>query len=196
MNNNHHTQKSVNETVVFGGGCFWCTEAVFSMMKGISSVVSGYAGGESYSDGRVPTYEEVSNGTTGHVEVIKIEYDSKIITFKNLLSIFFGSHDPTTLNKQGNDVGTQYRSVIFYTTDDQKKQANEYIAGLNASAEFGADIVTEVAPLEIFYGAEEYHKDYYAKNPQNRYCEIVINPKLQKAVSHFEVLLKENIKNK
>lgn len=178
------------EVAVFGGGCFWCTEAVFQMLKGIVSVSSGYAGGNTEN----PTYEEVSGGGTGHAEVIRIEYEPDTISFKNLLTVFFGSHDPTTRNQQGADVGTQYRSVIFYTTPEQKKDTEDFIKGLNDSNEMGKPIVTEIEPLEKFYKAESYHQNFYKSNPENRYCEIIINPKLEKVQKEFADLLKNNQK--
>jgi peptide-methionine (S)-S-oxide reductase len=174
------------EKAVFGGGCFWCTEAVFKMFKGVISVTSGYAGGTKEN----PTYEEISNGNTGHAEVVQIEYNPSKIAFEDLLTIFFGSHDPTTRNQQGNDVGTQYRSVILYTTPEQRALAERFIADLNASNAAGKPIVTEVAPLEHFYPAESYHQDYYENNKNNRYCEIIINPKLEKVQKQFAELLK------
>jgi peptide-methionine (S)-S-oxide reductase len=174
------------ETAVFGGGCFWCTEAVFTMLRGVSSVLPGYAGGHTES----PTYMRVSEGDTGHAEVIKIDYDPAEVSFRTLMTVFFGSHDPTTLNRQGADVGTQYRSIILATTPQQEKEAREFIAELNASSTTGAPIVTEVAPLTKFYEAENYHKDYYANNKEtNRYCEVVINPKLEKVQKEFAALL-------
>lgn len=175
------------ETIVFGGGCFWCTEAVFKMIKGVSSVVPGYSGGTVPN----PTYEQVSSGNTGHAECTKVDYDPSQVSFRNLLTVFFGSHDPTTLNRQGNDTGTQYRSVIFYTTESQKEEIEKYIKEINDSNELGRAIVTEVLPLGEFYEAEDYHKDYFANNPGNPYCSIVINPKLEKVQKEFRELLKE-----
>ncbi|MDO8620150.1 MAG: peptide-methionine (S)-S-oxide reductase MsrA [bacterium] len=179
-------QHTTKEIAVFGGGCFWCTEAVFKMLKGVHSVLPGYAGGTTKN----PTYEEVSGGKTGHAEVIRIEFDPTQISLHDLLTVFFASHDPTTRNRQGNDVGTQYRSVIFYTTPEQKKIAEEFIKELNASNKLGKPIVTELAPLGSFYEAENYHKDYFATHPGNPYCELVINPKLQKVQEKFAELLK------
>jgi len=174
------------EVAVLGGGCFWCTEAVFKMIRGVASVEPGYAGGTKEH----PTYIEVSSGVTGYAEVIRIEFDPAVIDFKDLLTVFFGTHDPTTLNRQGNDVGTQYRSAIFYTTEGQKAEAEEFIANINASSEKGAPIVTEVVPLEKFHSAEEYHHDYYSKNPASGYCQVIINPKLDKVQHAFAGLLK------
>lgn len=181
-----------NETAIFGGGCFWCTEAVFKMLKGVNSVLPGYSGGKT----KYPTYAEVSMGDTGHAECIKIEYDSNLITYRDLLTVFFGSHDPTTLNKQGADVGTQYRSVIFYTTDEQKKTADEFIKEINDSNKSGKKIVTEVVPLVAFFDAENYHRDYYERNKDQPYCEVVINPKLEKVLKEFANLLNDESKKK
>ena len=176
------------EVAVFGGGCFWCTEAVFKMLKGINSVLPGYAGGTTKN----PTYEEVSGGNTGHTECVQVEFNPKEISYRDLLTVFFGSHDPTTLNKQGNDVGTQYRSAIFYTRPEQKEIADNFIKELNNSNEMGKPIVTEVIPLDVFYVAENYHKDYYEKNKEAPYCQLVINPKLEKVVNNFMTLLKDH----
>ena len=179
---------NVTEQAVFGGGCFWCTEAVFKMLKGVSSVLPGYAGGTTEN----PTYENVSDGNTGHAEVISIEYDPSVIAFTDLLTVFFASHDPTTVNRQGADVGSQYRSIILYTTEKQKTDTEEFIAKLNASNEKGDPIVTEIVPLKKFFPAEDYHKNYYASHPENQYCEIVINPKLEKVQKQFAELLNAN----
>ena len=178
------------ETAVFGGGCFWCTEAVFKMLKGVKSVMPGYAGGSKPN----PTYEEVSSESTGHAEVVKIEFDPKVITFEDLLAVFFATHDPTTPDRQGPDVGPQYRSAIFYTTEDQKNEAMGFIAELNASSPEGKPIVTEVKPLDHFYQAEGYHQDYAAKNPENPYVQAIVNPKLKKVREKFSQLAKESIK--
>lgn len=176
------------ELAVLAGGCFWCTEAVFKMLRGVLSVAPGYAGGNIEN----PTYEQVSAGNTGHAEVIRIEYDPVLISFRTLLTVFFASHDATTLNRQGNDVGTQYRSVVFYTTDAQKSEAEQFIKELNDSAKEGSPIVTEVAPFKAFYGAEDYHENYYARHKNDPYCEVVIAPKLQKVQEKFAELLKKN----
>lgn len=178
---------TTHEIAVFGGGCFWCTEAVFKMLKGVSKVLPGYSGGTTEN----PTYEEVSSGKTGHAEVIYLEFNPQQVSYKTLLTVFFGSHDPTTLNRQGADVGTQYRSVVFYTTPEQKRIVEEFIADINASSKEGSQVVTEVAPLAKFYEAENYHKDYFAAHPGNPYCEIVINPKLEKVKKQFADLLAE-----
>jgi peptide-methionine (S)-S-oxide reductase len=176
------------EVAVFGGGCFWCTEAVFKMLQGVVSVESGYAGGTIPH----PTYEQVSSGTTGHVEVIKIEYNKEEISYPTLLTVFFASHDATQVNRQGNDVGTQYRSVVFYTTEEQKKDAEAFIRQLDASAKEGEPIATTVEALPEFYPAEEYHKDYYARNRTQGYCQVIIAPKLQMVQKEFAELLKKN----
>lgn len=177
--------RNEQQIAVFGGGCFWCTEAVFKMMKGVTSVLPGYSGGTTKN----PTYDQVSGGKTGHAEVIRLEYDPSQVKYRDLLTVFFGSHDPTTKDRQGNDVGTEYRSVIFYTTDDQKKIADEFIKEINDSNEHGAPVVTELEPLKEFYEAENYHKDYFATHPDNPYCEVIINPKLEKVQKKFADLL-------
>lgn len=177
---------NTKETVVFGGGCFWCTEAVFKILRGVVSVLPGYAGGTTDN----PTYDDVSSGKTGHAESVKIEYDPKMVKYEDLLTVFFGSHDPTTLNRQGNDVGTQYRSVVFYTTPEQKEKTENFIRNINNSNSPGAPVVTEIKSLVKFYEAENYHKDYFAKNPGNPYCQVVINPKLEKVQEKFASLLR------
>lgn len=178
--------KNQLETAVFGGGCFWCTEAVFKELKGVESVLPGYAGGKKPN----PTYEEVCGGNTGHAEVIKIEYSPAEISFDDLLAVFFNVHDPTTLNRQGNDVGTQYRSVIFYTTEEQKRSAEKVIQELVEGKTYDKLVVTEVKPLTTFYPAENYHRDYYERNKDAPYCEVVIAPKLEKLQKRFESLIK------
>jgi len=175
-----------NETAVFANGCFWCTEAVFKMLKGVNSVDPGYAGGTTDN----PTYDRVSGGNTGHAECIQIVFDPSVISYDGLLAVFFNTHDPTTLNRQGNDVGTQYRSAIFYTTPEQKEKAEKTIKELDASKSYDKPVVTEVVPLEKFFIAENYHKDYYENNQGNPYCQIVIAPKLEKMQKRFERLLK------
>lgn len=175
------------ETIVFGGGCFWCTEAVFKMLKGVISVEPGYAGGTVAN----PTYEQICTGKTGHAEVIKIVYDPSLIQARDLMTVFFATHDPSQLNRQGNDVGTQYRSSIFYTTPDQKTDAEKMIAEIDSSSNEGGKVVTEVVPLDVFYPAEDYHKDYFARNPEKAYCQIVINPKVEKVQQKFAELLKQ-----
>ncbi len=168
------------EIAVFGGGCFWCTEAVFKMLKGVTTVLPGYSGGSIEN----PTYEQVSGGKTGHAEVIYIEYDPSVVKYETLLTVFFGSHDPTTLNRQGNDVGTQYRSVVFYTTPEQKETSEKIVKGIEGA-------VTEIVPFDKFYKAESYHEDYYARNKDAPYCQVVINPKLEKVQRKFADLLTE-----
>lgn len=175
-----------NETVVFGGGCFWCTEAVFLKLKGVVSVTSGYSGGTIDN----PNYHEVSEGKTQHAEVIEIVFDQKIISFKDLLLIFFAIHNPTSLNRQGNDSGTQYRSIIFYTSEKQKQESKEAIKKINNSGEFDSPVVTEVLPLIKFFTAEEFHQNYYQKNIDQPYCTYVIAPKLEKLQKKFKNLLK------
>src|SRR5271167_2890098 len=176
------------ETAVFGGGCFWCTEAVFGQLKGVVSVMPGYAGGSTAN----PTYEQVCTGQTGHAEVTRVKYDPAQISYNDLLVVFFATHDPTSLNRQGADVGTEYRSVVFYTTDDQKRQAEAFIAELNASDSRGNPIVTEVSPLEAFYEAEDYHREYFRNNSALPYCQFVIAPKLAKLHKNFTDLLKSS----
>ena len=161
---------------VLGAGCFWCVEAIFSQLDGVSAVISGYTGG----DTKNPTYEDICTGKTNHAEVCKITYDSNAITFEELLKIFFESHDPTTLNKQGADIGTQYRSSIFYVNDKQKELSEKYKNILNKSEKFNDSIVTEITKLDVFYEAEDYHQDYYKNNPNQPYCRFVIKPKLDK----------------
>jgi peptide-methionine (S)-S-oxide reductase len=164
------------QLAILGGGCFWCMEAVYEPIEGVVSVVSGYAGGTTAD----PTYEEVCTGRTGHAEVVRIEYDPDIISYEKILDIFWHAHDPTTLNQQGADVGTQYRSIILYRNEEQKKIAEKSLASEDTSGDFDDPIVTEIKPLEKFYPAEEYHQDYYAKNPYAAYCSFVIRPKLRK----------------
>ena len=168
---------------LFGGGCFWCTEAVFLQLKGVSAVTSGYAGGHVQQ----PTYEQICNGDTQHAEVIMIDYDEAQISFTQLLDVFFATHDPTTLNRQGNDVGTQYRSVIYYLNEEQRGQAQQRIDALKAD---GLDIVTELSPAPVFYPAEDYHQNFFARNPSQGYCNFAIPPKLMKLRSKFQDLLK------
>lgn len=168
---------------VFGGGCFWCTEAVFLSLKGVEQVISGYTGGRTLN----PSYEQICNGDTEHAEVIQIHFDDQQISFKQLLDVFFATHDPTTLNRQGNDIGTQYRSVIFYTNAEQQQHAADYINELKIG---GLNIVTELSPLPTFYPAEDYHQNFYARNPSQSYCNFSIPPKLMKLRSKFSELLK------
>lgn len=181
------------EKAVFGGGCFWCTEAVFKEMRGVKTVLPGYS--RSTSSGQAggeepPTYEQVSTGNTPYVEVAYVEYDPEQVSYRDLLTVFFASHDPTTPNRQGNDIGPQYRSVIFYTTPEQKEETEKFIEEINNSNLEGAEVVTEVVPFQAFYEAEDYHKDYFARNQSAPYCQLVINPKLDKVKEKFANLLK------
>ncbi len=173
------------ETVTLGGGCFWCLEAAFQDLKGVHSSVSGYAGGGNQQ----PTYQQVCTGQTGHAEVVQVTFDTDQIDFATLLKVFFTIHDPTTLNRQGADVGTQYRSVIFYHSDAQRELAERMIARLDAEGVWSDPIVTEVQPLPTFYPAEPYHQDYYRRNPSQGYCQVVISPKLAKLRSRHAKLL-------
>lgn len=176
------------EKATFGSGCFWCTEAVFQQLKGVKSVVSGYSGGRTKN----PTYAEVCTGNTGHAEVIQVTYDPKVVTYPELLEVFWKTHDPTTLNRQGADHGTQYRSVIFYHTEAQQKLANEYLKKLDASGAFDNPIVTEISPLKEFYPGEAYHQNYFRDNPENPYCTAVIKRKVAK----FRAVFKDKLKDK
>lgn len=169
------------QTAYFGGGCFWCIEAVFNRLRGVKQAVSGYMGGHVDK----PTYRQVCNGDTGHVEVVKVTFDPSEITFRDLLEVFFSMHDPTTLNRQGNDVGDQYRSVIFYTSDAQEREAEETIAPLNESKAFPEPIVTAVEPATTFFEAEGYHQEYFDNNRTQPYCQFVIAPKLKKFEKQF-----------
>lgn len=175
-----------NQIAVLAGGCFWCLEAVFEDLKGVISVMPGYAGGRKDE----PTYEEVSSGNTGHAEVIKIEFDPSIISYRDLLAIFFDIHDPTSLNRQGNDVGEQYRSAIFWTNEFQKKEAKDFIKELASGGNYEKPIVTEIEPLDKFWTAEEYHKHYFKNNPKEPYCSLVIVPKIKKVREKYAGFLK------
>ncbi len=161
---------------IFGAGCFWCVEAIFSQLNGVSDVISGYTGGHTKN----PTYKDICTGQTGHAEVCKIVFDSSKISFETLLQVFFENHDPTTLNRQGADIGTQYRSAIFYANEEQKIMSEKYKKILNDSDKFQNSIVTEITKLEVFYEAENYHQDYYKNNSSQPYCKVVIKPKLDK----------------
>lgn len=161
---------------VFGGGCFWCTEAVFQDLRGVASVLPGYAGGTIPH----PTYQQVCSGTTGHAEVVEISYDPNEVSFGELLGVFFSTHDPTTVDRQGNDVGSQYRSVVFFEDEEQRREAEEMIATLEREGVFGAPIVTKLEPLETFYEAEPYHRNYFRNNPDQPYCSVIIAPKVAK----------------
>ena len=169
------------EMATLGGGCFWCLEAVFEMVEGVQSVKSGYAGGRTVD----PTYEQVCAGTTGHAEVVQVSFDPTVISYREVLEIFFAIHDPTTLNRQGADVGTQYRSVVFTHSDEQREQARALVDELSEQGPWDDPIVTEVEPLDAFYPAEAYHDDYYRRNPMQPYCSVVIGPKVAKFRQRF-----------
>lgn len=180
------SEKKGKEVATLGGGCFWCLDAVFADLKGVESAVSGYSGGAVDN----PTYRQVCSGTTGHAEVSQVTFDPKLITFRELLEVFFTIHDPTTLNRQGADEGTQYRSAIYFHTPEQKTIAEQVIQELTAKGIWDAPIVTEVTPFERFYRAEENHQDYYKNNPEQGYCRVVIAPKVAKARERFLEKLK------
>ncbi len=169
------------QLATFGGGCFWCTEAIFLNVRGVSRVTSGYSGGKAKN----PTYREVCSGLTGHAEVIQVTFDPALVSYESLLEIFWKTHDPTTLNRQGADTGTQYRSVIFYHTEAQKKIAEEYKKQLMESGAYQRPIVTEISPLEIYYPAEDYHQNYFALNQNQGYCQLVVGPKVEKFRQQF-----------
>ncbi|HTQ75185.1 MAG TPA: peptide-methionine (S)-S-oxide reductase MsrA [Burkholderiales bacterium] len=179
--------ETAKEIATLAGGCFWCLEAVFDELKGVESVESGYMGGTTVS----PTYEAVCSGGTGHAEVVRITYDQRKISFKEILEVFFVIHDPTTLNRQGNDVGTQYRSAIFYHSPEQKLAAEQAIAGIGAARIYDDPIVTEIVAASEFYAAEDYHKDYFRRNPAQPYCAYVVRPKVAKFRKHFLEKLKK-----
>ena len=179
------------ETATLAGGCFWCTEAIFKRLKGIISVVPGYSGGNVSN----PSYEQVSTGETGHAEAIQINFDPEIIPYKKILDVFWHTHDPTTLNQQGNDIGTQYRSAIFYHNEKQKKEADESKSALEKERVYKSPIVTQIVPFTNFYEAENYHKDYYDRNKEYPYCNFVIDPKIQKLFHEFGKDIKEEYKN-
>ncbi len=174
------------ETATLGGGCFWCVEAVFDMLKGVEHVESGYAGGLTTN----PTYEQVCSGTTGHAEVVRVTFDPRVVSFREILEVFFTAHDPTTLNRQGADEGTQYRSVIFYHDERQRETAEQVIRELNEAKIWDAPIVTEVAPLANYYEAEGYHQEYFVQNPGQGYCRVVVAPKVSKFRERFRDKLK------
>ena len=176
----------MTETVILGGGCFWCLEAVYDRLAGVKSVESGYMGGHLDN----PTYRQVCSGTTGHVEVVKVTFDPAELSFPDLLEVFFTIHDPTTLNRQGNDIGTQYRSVIFYTSEEQHKEAEKAIAELNAAHTYRDPVVTTVEPATKFFIAEDYHQEYYANNSSQPYCQLVVAPKVQKFQKNFKEKMK------
>ncbi|MBP9838327.1 MAG: peptide-methionine (S)-S-oxide reductase MsrA [Proteobacteria bacterium] len=176
------------ETATLGGGCFWCIEAIVQRLKGVSKVESGYSGGKTTN----PTYQQVSSGETGHAEVIQISFDPKIISYAEILEVFLHLHDPTTLNRQGNDIGTQYRSAIFYHSEEQKQAAEEVIKKITATKLWNKPIVTEVTPFKEFYRAEEYHQNYYNRNKSQGYCSFIIAPKINKLLKEFKDKLKSD----
>lgn len=175
------------EIATLGGGCFWCLEAPLQQLEGVEQVVSGYAGGHVPN----PSYEQVTSGRTGHAEVVQVRFNPEVISFRKLLEVFFFLHDPTTPNRQGADVGTQYRSIILYHSPEQEQVAREVIEELEAENAWGAPIVTEVVPLEAFYPAEGYHQNYYLKNPNQAYCQFVVKPKLEKLRKTYQTHLKK-----
>lgn len=175
---------------IFAGGCFWCTEAIYKRLRGVGSILPGYAGGTTEN----PTYEQVSTGTTGHAEVILVEYDSEIIPYEKLLAIFFHTHNPTTLNRQGADVGTQYRSAVFYTDETEKESAERIVRKLETEKVYPDPIVTEIVPFTHFYPAENYHQDYYDRNRGQGYCNIVISPKIAKLMKDYASDIKDEFK--
>lgn len=176
------------EKATLGGGCFWCLEASFDVLRGVTLVESGYCGGKTPS----PTYQQVCSGTTGHAEVIQVTFDPEVISYSQILDLFFALHDPTTLNRQGPDIGTQYRSAIFYHDDNQKMEAENKILQLNAEKTWPNPVVTEVVPLQIFYRAEDYHQSYFRNNPGNGYCRAMISPKLTKLRKMYAEWVKES----
>lgn len=182
------TNSQANEVITVGGGCFWCTEAVFEQLKGVETVESGYSGGTVPN----PTYEQVSSGDTGHAEVSQITFDPGVVSLKVILEVFFTVHDPTTLDRQGNDVGTQYRSVIFYRNDEQKAVAKQVIKEIAAAKIWDGQIVTQLSPFKAFYKAEDYHQEYFKLHGRQPYCQMVIAPKVAKFREHFRSLLKDD----
>ncbi len=185
------TAPTTNEIATLGGGCFWCQEAVFEQLRGVERVESGYSGGKTVN----PTYRQVCDGNTGHAEVVQVTFDPAVVSFREVLDVFFGTHDPTTLNRQGHDVGTQYRSVIFYHTPAQKETAEKRIAELNAAGIWDAPLVTQVVPFETFYKAEDYHQEYFRQNPMQPYCQAVVSPKVAKFRRQFADKLKDHHQN-
>ncbi len=180
-------QENTLQKATFGSGCFWCTEAIFELVEGVDSVASGYTGGKIKN----PTYEQVCSEKTGHAEAIQLTFDPEVISYDELLEIFWKTHDPTTLNRQGNDAGTQYRSVIFYNSEEQKQLAEKYKEALDKSGAWEHPIVTEILPATEFYKAENYHQDYYSNNPNQGYCAFIITPKVEKFKEVFKDKLKE-----
>ena len=180
--------EETREQATLGGGCFWCLEAVYKELRGVERVVSGYAGGHVPN----PSYRQVCEGTTGHAEVVQVTFDPRAVSYRELLEVFFTIHDPTTRNRQGNDVGTQYRSAVFTHTPEQGRTAREVIKELEAAGVWGAPVVTEITPFEVFYPAEEYHQQYFRKNPNQPYCRVVVAPKVAKFRSKFLERLKSH----
>src|SRR5258708_1428560 len=185
--NKKNMESNELKTVTFGAGCFWCTEAVFLNVNGVTKVVSGYSGGKVKN----PSYREVCTGTTGHAEVTQITYDPKVVSYESLLEVFWNTHDPTTLNRQGADEGTQYRSAVFYNDEEQKKIAEQYKQQLEAAHTYKNPVVTEISPLINFYSAEDYHQNYFELNPNQGYCQYVIRPKVEKFKKQFAAKLKK-----
>jgi peptide-methionine (S)-S-oxide reductase len=173
---------------IFAGGCFWCTEAVFQQIKGVEEVIPGYTGGKIKN----PAYREVCTGRTGHAEAIQIKYNREVVSFESLLELFFATHDPTTLNRQGNDIGSHYRSAVFYTSEEQKKKASAFIKVLEDNKVFSKPIVTQLEPFEAFYKAEEVHHNYYNENKEQPYCQFLISPKLEKVQKYYSEKIKTN----
>jgi len=186
VDNKDTTTVNANAKATFGGGCFWCVETLFAQLKGVDTVISGYAGGSVKN----PSYKEICTGRTGHAEVIQISYDSSILSYTDLLEVFFNVHDPTTMNRQGNDVGTQYRSTVMYHDDKQKKLAETYIQQIDSSGVFESKVVTALEKLDTFYAAEDYHQNYYNQNGEAPYCQFVVRPKVEK----FEKKYKDKLK--
>lgn len=190
MTNEEKKPESGLETATLAGGCFWCTEAVFKRLRGVVKVVSGYSGGDVDN----PSYQQVSGGRTGHAEAVQVTFDPRVISYESLLDVFWATHDPTTLDRQGADVGHQYRSAIFYHSDEQRRAAEESKAKMDASGKLRDKIVTRIEPFKSFYPAESYHQDYYAANPHNSYCTLVIDPKITKLMRRFGDAVKEEYK--
>jgi len=184
-----HPNPKLSESATLGSGCFWCSEAVFSQLKGVEKVESGYSGGRSEN----PSYQDVCTGTTGHAETVQVTFDPSIISYEDILHIFFTTHDPTTLNRQGADVGTQYRSVVFYHDEKQKETAQRIINELDGSKVWKNRIVTEVVPFSAFYKAEDYHQEFYERNRNYPYCQVVIEPKIAKLRQHYLTKLKTTV---
>ena len=187
MISNRDLESNQKEIAIFAGGCFWCTEAIFQEIDGVEKIVSGYIGGHTLN----PDYKSICTGQTGHAEAVQITFNSQKISFGELLEVFFATHDPTTLNRQGNDIGTQYRSEVFYIDEHQKKIAEEYILLLNKENTFGNPVVTKVSPASQFYVAEDYHQNYYRQNQTQGYCSFVITPKIEKVKNNFQSHLKK-----